>query len=135
LAWNDLVSLMLVLAISHCLTPVESNFFFPTNKPTNGGVPRGIPRLGHVAPCYLPIKMPCVQIPFIHLSYLVSATVPSTLANCHVSYDCMDLATSSRAMCHPCNGATCHNMTFPPLHLPMLARIHVNFPTHYHIIV
>jgi hypothetical protein len=108
---------------------------FPTNKLTNRGVPCGIPRLGHVAPCYSPIKMLCVQIPFIHLSYPVNATIPATLTNFHVSYNCMDLATSTHATCHPCSGATCHNLNHPPVHLPMSAPVHVNFPTHCHITI
>jgi hypothetical protein len=33
-------------------------------------------------------------------------------------------ATSSCAMCHPCSGATCHDLNRPHLHLPTLVPTH-----------
>jgi hypothetical protein len=78
--------------------PVDSNTIL---QPTKNGVPRGSPRLGHVAPNYSPIKC--------HVSTIYSSTCP---VKClprqlpHVSrtlsHHCMDLPHHCTALPHHC---------------------------------
>jgi hypothetical protein len=62
-------------------TPVESQNFY--HLPTTRGVPRGTPRLGHVAPYHLPKIMTHVITGLVHLSANVCPVSMPTHLSCH----------------------------------------------------
>jgi hypothetical protein len=84
--------------------------------------PRGTFTFSHKnATCQSLIRPPICQVNM--------TLIPDISPSFHVLYDCTDFVTSARARCHPCSGATCHNLTRPPVntyHISTCPRQHAN---------
>jgi hypothetical protein len=114
---------------------LRESIIFPNNR-TNGGVPCGSPRLGHVAPCYSPTNC--------HVSNSDSSTC---LSSQHANVPAMSTCQSSQLPCvvrlyGPATSVvwTCHVSPLKWCHmsqynLSTYAPVHVILPTHCHVTI
>jgi hypothetical protein len=83
------------------------------------------PTVHNIYPVSMPLYLPCQRIATCRTYLTTSSCMYLAMSAC-----CIDLATLSHAMCHPCSGSKCHNMTGPPITINFLVSTNASLPRH-----